>query len=127
MHLLKFKKYYFIDNFNPVHLKALDKNISLIWRNKNKETKLKDLEKLRNFCKKYQKKLSSKLNFDCFGASGLSKSSRTCNLNSGVQILSFVGARSVELRPFYVFYHHFSTFWDFRWSTFNECQSKEYK
>ena len=57
MHLKNLKQYYFIDKFDYSHLINLDKNISLIWRNKNKETQLKDLKKLRNFCKKYQKKL----------------------------------------------------------------------
>ena len=57
MHFKNLKQYYFIDKFDYSHLTNLDKNISLIWRNKNKETHLKDLKKLRNFCKKYQKKL----------------------------------------------------------------------
>ena len=57
MHLLKFKKYYFIDNFNPVHLKALDKNISLIWRSKYKQRNLKLISKLADFCKKYKRSL----------------------------------------------------------------------
>ena len=50
--------------------------------------------------------------FAFLGASGLSKSSRACNLNSGVLILSFVGARSVELWPFYSFFMTvFANFW----------------
>ena len=53
--------------------------------------------------KEISKKSSAKTCFCFFGASGLSKSSWACDLNSGVQILSFVGARSVELWPFYVF------------------------
>ena len=57
MHFKNLKQYYFIDKFDYSHLINLDKNISLIWRNKNKETQLKDLKKLRNFCKKYKKKL----------------------------------------------------------------------
>ena len=35
MHLSQLIKYYFIDDFNPIHLKDLDKNVNLIWRNKN--------------------------------------------------------------------------------------------
>ena len=49
--------YYFIDEFNYSHLINLDKNISLIWRNKNKETLLKTLTELRNFCNKNGRKL----------------------------------------------------------------------
>ena len=57
MHLKNLKQYYFIDKIDYSHLINLDKNISLIWRNKNKETQLKDLKKLRDFCKKHQKKI----------------------------------------------------------------------
>ena len=40
------------------------------------------------------------------------------NLNSGMQILSCVGARSVELCPFHILLVHSCTFLDFRWSIF---------
>ena len=57
MHLSNFKKYYFIDEFNPNHLKILDKNISLIWRSKYKQRNLKLISKLADFCKKYKRSL----------------------------------------------------------------------
>tara|TARA_B100000029_G_scaffold511246_1_gene604767 strand:- start:246 stop:791 length:546 start_codon:yes stop_codon:yes gene_type:complete len=57
MHISKLKKYYFIDDFNPIHLKDLDKNVTLIWRNKKKENDLKIIYKLANFCKKNKIKL----------------------------------------------------------------------
>tara|TARA_B100000963_G_scaffold143403_1_gene124934 strand:- start:480 stop:1028 length:549 start_codon:yes stop_codon:yes gene_type:complete len=57
MHINNLKKYYFIDNFNYHHLISLDKNISFIWRNKDKETPLKVLIELRNFCNKTQRNL----------------------------------------------------------------------
>jgi len=57
MHISKLKKYYFIDDFNPIHLKDLDKNITLIWRSKDKNYDIKTLYKLANFCKK------NKINF----------------------------------------------------------------
>ena len=57
MHILKLKKYYFINSFNPIHLKALDKNISLIWRSKYKQDNLELISKLANFCKKYKRSL----------------------------------------------------------------------
>ena len=44
MHIHKLKKYYFINEFNQNHLISLNKNISFIWRNKDKET-ITDLEK----------------------------------------------------------------------------------
>ena len=52
VHVKNLKKYYFINEFKYSHLINLDKNISFIWRNKDKETPLKTLIKLRNFCKK---------------------------------------------------------------------------
>ena len=57
MHISNLKKYYFIDDFNPIHLKDLDKNVTLIWRNKKKENDLKIIYKLANFCKKNKIKL----------------------------------------------------------------------
>ena len=45
------KKYYFINQFNPVHLKKLDKNITLIWRSKYKVIDHKIINKLAVFCK----------------------------------------------------------------------------
>ena len=56
MHIKNLKKYYFINRFEYSHLINLDKSISFIWRNKDKETSLKTLIKLRDFCKKYQRK-----------------------------------------------------------------------
>ena len=50
MHIKILKKYYFIDRFDYSHFITLDKNISFIWRNKDKETPFKTLIKLRNFC-----------------------------------------------------------------------------
>ena len=57
MHIKNLKQYYFIDKFDFSHLVNLNKNISFIWRNKDKEPSLKNLIELRNFCKKYQRKL----------------------------------------------------------------------
>ena len=56
MHIKKLKKYYFINKFNYSHFINLDKNISFIWRNKDKETSLETLIKLRNFCKENDRK-----------------------------------------------------------------------
>jgi len=57
MHINNLKMYYFISEINYSLLKNLGKNISLIWRNKNKETPIKTLMELRNFCKKNNRKL----------------------------------------------------------------------
>tara|TARA_B100001121_G_scaffold135549_1_gene118693 strand:- start:1234 stop:1767 length:534 start_codon:yes stop_codon:yes gene_type:complete len=51
VHLSNLKKYYFINQFNPVHLKKLDKNITLIWRSKYKVIDYKIIHKLAIFCK----------------------------------------------------------------------------
>ena len=84
MHIHKLKKYYFINEFNQNHLINLNKNISFIWRNKDKETSMNTLIKLRNFCKKNQRcfyisnnfKLAEKMNAD-----GVYISSSNQNLN----------------------------------------------
>ena len=72
VHINNLKKYYFINEFNYTHLIDLNKNISFIWRNKDKETPIKTLIKLCNFCKKNQRRfyisndinLAKKLNAD---------------------------------------------------------------
>ena len=84
MHINNLKKYYFINEFNYTHLINLNKNISFIWRNKDKETSIKTLIKLRDFCKKNQRcfyisndvKLAKKMNAD-----GVYISSTNKNLN----------------------------------------------
>ena len=84
MHINNLKKYYFINEFNYSHLINLNKNISFIWRNKDKETSIKTLIELRNFCKKNQRcfyisndiRLARKLDAD-----GVYISSTNKNLN----------------------------------------------
>ena len=84
MHINNLKKYYFINEFNLTHLINLNKNISFIWRNKDKETSIKTLIELRNFCKKNQRcfyisndiRLARKLDAD-----GVYISSTNKNLN----------------------------------------------
>jgi len=69
MHL---DKYHFINNFNPNHIKKLDKNISIIYRNYNSSININLLLKIRDFCKKNRRKfylsnnikLALKLNLD---------------------------------------------------------------
>ena len=84
VHINNLKKYYFINEFNYNHLINLDKNISFIWRNKDKETSIKTLIGLRDFCKKNQRcfyisndfKLAQRIN-----ANGVYISSTNNNLN----------------------------------------------
>tara|TARA_B100001057_G_scaffold490236_1_gene578088 strand:- start:94 stop:636 length:543 start_codon:yes stop_codon:yes gene_type:complete len=84
MHIKNLKKYFFIDDFDHTHFINLDKNISFIWRNKDKETKLSTLIKIRDFCKKNRReffisnniKLALKLNVN-----GVYISSYNKNLN----------------------------------------------
>ena len=78
MHINNLKKYYFINEFNYTHLINLSKNISFIWRNKDKETSIETLIKLRDFCKKHQR---------CFYISNDIKLARKVNAN-GVYISS---------------------------------------
>ena len=69
MHL---KKYYFINKFDPYHIKKLNKNTSIIYRNYNSIINIGLLIKIRNFCRKNRRKfylsnnvkLALKLNLD---------------------------------------------------------------
>tara|TARA_Y100000996_G_scaffold305691_1_gene242680 strand:- start:42 stop:563 length:522 start_codon:yes stop_codon:yes gene_type:complete len=54
MHL---NKYYFINKFDPDHIKKLDKNISIIYRNYRSSYDSNLLVKIRNFCKKQKRNL----------------------------------------------------------------------
>ena len=97
MHINNFKKYYFINEFNYSHLINLNKNISFIWRNKDKETSIKTLNKLRDFCKKNQRsfyisnnvELARKMNADGIYISATNKNLnlRTTNLKKKFKIL----------------------------------------
>ena len=97
MHINNLKKYYFINEFNYKHLINLNKNISFIWRNKDKETSIKTLIKLRDFCKKNQRcfyisndiKLATKINADGVYISSTNKNLnfRTSNLKKKFRIL----------------------------------------
>ena len=53
MHL---NKYYFINKFDPNHIKKLDKDISIIYRNYNSPINPNLLIKIRDFCKKNRRK-----------------------------------------------------------------------
>ena len=53
MHL---NKYYFINKFEPNHIKKLDKDISIIYRNYNSPINTNLLIKIRDFCKKNRRK-----------------------------------------------------------------------
>ena len=53
MHL---NKYYFINKFNPDHIKKLDKNVSIIYRNYHSLIDINLLVKIRDFCKKNSRK-----------------------------------------------------------------------
>ena len=69
MHL---KKYYFINKFDPYHIKKLNKNTSIIYRDYNSIINISLLIKIRNFCRKNRRKfylsndvkLALKLNLD---------------------------------------------------------------
>ena len=84
VHINNFKKYYFISEFNHTHLINLNKNISFIWRNKDKEISYKTLIKLRDFCKKNQRSFYISNDFKLAGridADGVYISSTNQDLN----------------------------------------------
>ena len=97
MHINKLKKYYFINEFNYNHLINLNKNISFIWRNKDKETPKETIIKLRDFCKKNQRcfyisndiKLATKINADgvYISSSNQNLNLKTLNLKKKFRIL----------------------------------------
>ena len=97
MHIKNLKKYYFIDKFEYSNLINKNKNISFIWRNKDKETSIDTLIKLRDFCKKNQRrfyisndiKLARKLNADGVYISSSNKNLnlKTTNLKKRFRIL----------------------------------------
>ena len=109
MHINNLKKYYFINKFNYTHLINLNKNISFIWRNKDKETSIKTLIELRNFCKKNQRcfyisndiKLARKLDADGVYISSTNRNLnlRTVNLKKKFKILgSAHNLREIKLK-----------------------------
>ena len=84
MHIKNFKKYYFIDKFEYSNLINKNKNISFIWRNKDKETSKGALIKLRNFCKKNQRSFYISNNLELatkIGANGIYISSYNKDLS----------------------------------------------
>ena len=97
MHIKNLKQYYFIDKFDYSHLINLNKNISFIWRNKDKEPSLKNLIELRNFCKKNQRKfyinnnikLANKINADGLYISSSNRNLiiKSSNLKKNFEIL----------------------------------------
>ena len=101
MHIKNLKQYYFIDKFDYSHLINLNKNISFIWRNKDKEPSLKNLMELRNFCKKNQRKfyinnkikLANKINADGLY---ISSSNRNLIIKSSTSSLLFSGLNRIK-------------------------------
>ena len=51
MHISKLKKYYFTDQFNKNNIDKLDNNTAIIYRNYKKKNNLKEVIKLKNYCK----------------------------------------------------------------------------
>ena len=66
------KNFYFIDDFNKDHIRSLDKNISIIYRNYSKKYNQEKIFEIKKFCKNIKKKfflandinLANKLNLD---------------------------------------------------------------
>ena len=84
MHKKNLKKYYFINKFESTHLINLNKSISFIWRNKDKETDLNTLIKLRDFCRENNREfyLSNDIKLAIkFNANGVYISSTNKKLN----------------------------------------------
>ena len=52
MHILKLKKYYFVNQFNKNNIDNLDNNTTIIYRNYEKQNDLKCIIKIRDYCRK---------------------------------------------------------------------------
>ena len=52
MHILKLKKYYFVNQFNKNNIDNLDNNTTIIYRNYKKQNNLKCIIQIRNYCRK---------------------------------------------------------------------------
>tara|TARA_Y100000590_G_C15703097_1_gene1007520 strand:- start:998 stop:1543 length:546 start_codon:yes stop_codon:yes gene_type:complete len=87
MHFIKYKKYFFIESFNPQKLKLLKKDISLIWRSKHNPENIDEIRKTAIFCKKYGRKfflannVKLALNLKLNGAY-ISAYNRSCRFNN---------------------------------------------
>ena len=96
MHL---KKYYFINKFDPYHIKKLNKNISIIYRNYNSIINISLLIKIKNFCRKNRRKfylsndvkLALKLNLDGVYLPSFNKSLKHLNYQIKKDFL-FIGS-----------------------------------
>ena len=101
MHL---KKYYFINKFDPDHIKKLDKNISIIYRNYNFNIDINLLIKIRDFCKKNRRKfylanntkLALKLNLDGVYLPSFNKSLKHLNYQIKKEFLIMGSAHNIK-------------------------------
>ena len=72
IHNKRLKKFYFIDDFNKDHIRSLNKNISIIYRNYTKKYNQEKIIEIKKFCKNIKKEfflandvnLTNKLNLD---------------------------------------------------------------
>ena len=72
IHNRELKNYYFIDDFNKDHIRSLNKNIGIIYRNYSEKYNQEKILEIKKFCKKINKKfflandvnLTDKLNLD---------------------------------------------------------------
>ena len=72
IHNRELKNYYFIDDFNKDHIRSLNKNISIIYRNYSEKYNQEKILEIKKLCKKINKKfffandvnLTDKLNLD---------------------------------------------------------------
>ena len=72
IHNKTLKNFYFIDDFNKDHIRSLNKNISIIYRNYSEKYDQEKIFKIKKFCKNLKKKfflandirLANKLNLD---------------------------------------------------------------
>jgi thiamine-phosphate pyrophosphorylase len=74
MHFKNLKKYYFINKFDPTHIKKLNKDVSIIYRKYTSKIDENLIFKIKNFCKKDGRKFFLSNNFKLavkFGLDGV--------------------------------------------------------
>lgn len=95
IHNKTLKNFYFIDDFNKDHIRSLNKNISIIYRNYSEKYNADKIFKIKKFCKNIKKKfylagdimLANKLKLDGAYIPAFNNSLSVCKLKNKNMIL----------------------------------------
>ena len=98
------KFFSFIKTFNKDHIKNLNNNIAIIYRNYSTEYSKELIKEIRNFCRKHGKKfylsnnikLARSLNLDGVYIPSFNRSLNMNNINQNKKFLKIGSAHSIE-------------------------------